>query len=151
MFFQHFFPLKVRKIGSQGDAMEVQRWTFENGLKKSGFCKDDQEFKNMKRYFERWKESRLEAQRSNFLSKQWCGNEENAKRKKLFNSDNGGRKESEEEVKKNKEEENIKKEGQKFGPPSLKPYMSCRVNSCLTKLTQATHQKKKIIIFYFFK
>ena len=61
MFFQHFFPLKVRKVGPQGDAMEVQRWTFENGLKKSGFCKDDQEFKDMKRYFERWKESRLEA------------------------------------------------------------------------------------------
>ena len=57
-------------------------------------------------------------------------------------------------LKKNKEEEkNIKKEGQKFGPPSLKPYMSCRVNSCLTKLTQATHPKKKMLFFIiiFFK
>ena len=49
----YFFPLKVRKVGPWEDAMEMQRWRFENGFqkKKKGFCKDDQELKDLKKIF----------------------------------------------------------------------------------------------------
>ena len=44
----YFFPLKVRKVGPQGDAMEVQRWKFVNGFQKNGFCKNGQELKDLR-------------------------------------------------------------------------------------------------------
>ena len=42
----------------------------------------------------------MEAQRSDFSSKKWCGERENAREIKLVNSDNGGREERNNQKKK---------------------------------------------------
>ena len=57
----------------------------------------------------------MEAQRSDFSSKKWCGERENAREIKLVNSDNGGREERNNKKKKKK----MKKKGgrPKFQPP----------------------------------
>ena len=49
----YFFPLKVRKVGPWEDAMEMQRWRFENGFQKK------------KRVLQRW--SRTQGSEKNIL------------------------------------------------------------------------------------
>ena len=51
----YFFPLKVRKWdGPWGDAMEMQRWRFENEFQKNGFCKDAKKLKDLKKNVKGW-------------------------------------------------------------------------------------------------
>ena len=59
----------------------------------------------------------MEAQRSDFSSKKWCGERENAREIKLVNSDNGGREER--NKKKKKDEEEGRETKIPASPPSL--------------------------------
>ena len=59
--------------------MEIQREKMEMGFK-NGFFRDTQKLKDLKKYSKEWQKSSLEACRSDFLSKKWCGKRENARR-----------------------------------------------------------------------
>ena len=89
----------------------------------NGLFKELQKLKDLKKYSREWKKSSLQAWRSDFLSKKWCGKRENARGIELGIVTI---EEEEERRRRRKKDDGAKsKRGPKFWPPCPFFYLSC--------------------------